>query len=81
MPAIAETRDTVEALAAAKYKYGFTTDIAMEEFPKGLNEDIVRLISEKKERAGMDARLAAESLCHLAQHGRAELGAGEVSRH
>src|SRR5271156_4610279 len=48
MPAIAETRDTVEALTASKYKYGFTTDIAMEEFPKGLNEDIVRLISEKK---------------------------------
>jgi Fe-S cluster assembly protein SufB len=49
MPAIAETRDTVEALTASKYKYGFTTDIAMDAFPKGLNEDIVRLISAKKE--------------------------------
>ncbi|GLR65882.1 Fe-S cluster assembly protein SufB [Acidocella aquatica] len=48
MSASIETRDTVEALAADKYKYGFTTDIAMEEFPKGLNEDIVRLISAKK---------------------------------
>src|SRR6202166_3849999 len=48
MPAVAETRDTVEALTASKYKYGFTTDIAMDAFPKGLNEDIVRLISEKK---------------------------------
>jgi Fe-S cluster assembly protein SufB len=48
MSATVETRDTVEALAADKYKYGFTTDIAMEEFPKGLNEDIVRLISAKK---------------------------------
>jgi Fe-S cluster assembly protein SufB len=48
MPAIAETRDTVETLTASKYKYGFTTDILMDEFPKGLNEDIVRLISAKK---------------------------------
>ena len=31
-----------------EYKYGFTTDIETEEFPKGLNEDIIRLISQKK---------------------------------
>ena len=31
------------------YKYGFYTDIETEDFPKGLNEDIVRLISKKKE--------------------------------
>jgi Fe-S cluster assembly protein SufB len=49
MPAIVETRETVEGLTAQKYKYGFTTDIAMDAFPKGLNEDIVRLISAKKE--------------------------------
>lgn len=30
------------------YKYGFVTDIEREEFPKGLSEDIVRLISQKK---------------------------------
>ncbi|HXH29461.1 MAG TPA: Fe-S cluster assembly protein SufB [Bacteriovoracaceae bacterium] len=30
------------------YKYGFVTDIESEEFPKGLSEDIVRLISERK---------------------------------
>jgi Fe-S cluster assembly protein SufB len=49
MPAIVETRDTVEGLTAQKYKYGFTTEIAMDAFPKGLNEEIVRLISAKKE--------------------------------
>jgi Fe-S cluster assembly protein SufB len=49
MPAIVETRETVEGLTAQKYKYGFTTDIAMDAFPKGLNEDIVRLISAKKD--------------------------------
>jgi Fe-S cluster assembly protein SufB len=30
------------------YKYGFVTDIEREEFPKGLSEDIVRLISQRK---------------------------------
>jgi Fe-S cluster assembly protein SufB len=49
MPAVAETRETVEALTASKYKYGFSTEIAMEEFPKGLNEEIIRLISGKKQ--------------------------------
>ena len=48
MSATTETRDTVNALTGQKYKYGFETEIAMEAFPKGLNEDIVRLISEKK---------------------------------
>ncbi len=31
-----------------EYKYGFTTDIETEFFPKGLSEDIIRLISSKK---------------------------------
>ena len=31
-----------------QYKYGFVTDIDVDLAPKGLNEDIVRLISEKK---------------------------------
>ena len=41
--------ETVEAVRSVgeKYKYGFSTDIDTEYAPKGLNEDIVRLISEK----------------------------------
>ena len=31
------------------YKYGFTTDIETERFPKGLNEEIIRRLSAKKE--------------------------------
>ena len=31
-----------------KYKYGFVTDIASDTAPKGLSEDIIRLISQKK---------------------------------
>lgn len=41
--------DLRQNLAANKeYEFGFTTDIEYEEFPKGLNEDIVRMISERK---------------------------------
>ena len=39
---------TKEMLESEEYKYGFTTDVDQEIFPKGLNEDIVRKISEKK---------------------------------
>ena len=31
-----------------KYEYGFTTDVHTEIIEKGLNEDVVRLISQKK---------------------------------
>ena len=47
MVAEAETIEKVSALAE-KYKYGFVTDIEAESAPKGLNEDIVRFISAKK---------------------------------
>jgi Fe-S cluster assembly protein SufB len=49
MSATAETVDQVKDLTAEKYKYGFSTDIEMDMAPKGLNEDIVRFISAKKE--------------------------------
>ena len=38
----------LESLVNKTYKYGFKTDIETEVFPKGLSEDIVKLISEKK---------------------------------
>ena len=48
MVAEAETIEQVSALAE-KYKYGFVTDIETESAPKGLNEDIIRFISAKKQ--------------------------------
>lgn len=44
-----------------KYKYGFETDIDFESVPKGLNEDIIRLISQKKEEPEwlLESRLKA----------------------
>ncbi|HXM00710.1 MAG TPA: Fe-S cluster assembly protein SufB [Rhizomicrobium sp.] len=42
-----ETREQVAALGE-KYKYGFVTDIEMERAPRGLSENTVRYISDKK---------------------------------
>ena len=39
----------LEVLATQDYKYGFVTDIDADSMPPGLNEDVVRLISAKKE--------------------------------
>ena len=44
------TTQTAEKLAEnSEYKYGFVTDIDSEFAPKGLDENIVRYISAKKE--------------------------------
>jgi Fe-S cluster assembly protein SufB len=55
-----ETINTVTAMAG-KYKYGWDTDIDTEFAPKGLSEDIVRLISTKNEEPEwlLEWRLAA----------------------
>ena len=49
MTASTETAEQIQTLADEKYKYGFFTDIETDQAPKGLNEDIIRLISAKKE--------------------------------
>ncbi len=48
MPAVQETVDRVRAIDVDQYKYGFVTEIESEKVRKGLDEDIVRFISEKK---------------------------------
>ncbi|RUV99013.1 SufD family Fe-S cluster assembly protein, partial [Mesorhizobium sp. M1A.F.Ca.IN.020.04.1.1] len=48
MPAVQETIDRVRKIDVDQYKYGFQTEIEMDKAPKGLSEDIIRLISEKK---------------------------------
>ena len=40
--------NTVEEIVSQPYKYGFVTEIETEKIPKGLNEDVIRLISAKK---------------------------------
>ena len=43
-----EKKDILEEITEQDYKYGFVSDIDVEEFPKGLSEDIVRMISARK---------------------------------
>jgi Fe-S cluster assembly protein SufB len=59
MAAVKETIETVAGLET--YEHGFVTDIEMEFAPKGLNADIVRFISAKKNEPEwmLDMRLAA----------------------
>ncbi len=40
--------ETIEELANREYKHGFITDVEQELIPRGLSEDVVRLISSKK---------------------------------
>src|SRR5689334_13993371 len=52
---------TIEALANQEYKYGFVTDIESDVIPRGLSEDVIRLISAKKKEPQfmLDWRLKA----------------------
>jgi Fe-S cluster assembly protein SufB len=59
------TEDDLEKeLENQEYKYGFTSNIESEVIPKGLNEDVIRLISSKKEEPQwlLDYRLKAFAL-------------------
>src|SRR6266516_2733711 len=40
--------ETIEGLVKQEYKYGFYTDVEVDAAPPGLNEEIIRLISRKK---------------------------------
>ena len=48
MPAVQETIDTVRKIDVDQYKYGFESKIEMDKAPKGLSEDTIRFISNKK---------------------------------
>jgi len=54
-------RKVIEEIAGGEYRHGFETDLEQEFIPKGLNEDIIRMISRKKEEPEwmLDFRLKA----------------------
>jgi len=41
-------KNIISQMTDSEYQYGFVSDIDVEEFPKGLNENIIRLISKRK---------------------------------
>ncbi|AGA64866.1 Iron-sulfur cluster assembly protein SufB [Liberibacter crescens BT-1] len=49
MVAVRETIHQVQKIDVDQYKYGFKTDIEVEKAPQGLNEDIIRFLSSKKD--------------------------------
>src|SRR5689334_13553327 len=58
---MATALETVRDFTGGDYKYGFVTEVEEDRAPKGLNEDIVRLIAEKKGEPGwmLEWRLGA----------------------
>ncbi len=57
--------DILKDVSTEEYKYGFTTDIEMEIAPIGLNEDIVRFISQKKNEPEWMLEYRLKSLRHF----------------
>jgi Fe-S cluster assembly protein SufB len=49
MTVVAETLDALHSVTQSGYRWGFETDIEMDLAPKGLNEDIIRLISARRQ--------------------------------
>jgi Fe-S cluster assembly protein SufB len=60
---VVATTETINQVKTTtdKYKYGFSTEIEVDKAPKGLNEDIIRFISQKKDEPKwmLDWRLEA----------------------
>ena len=46
---MSESTNTIETFANQEYKWGFVTDIESDAIPRGLSEDVIRLISAKKQ--------------------------------
>ena len=88
-PAADKSSDTqtLEEFASREYEWGFVTDIEADSAPPGLNEEIIRFISAKKEEPEfmLEWRLGLPA---VAENGRSDascaeraLGEGELSRY
>ena len=59
MPIQEETIEQVN-LATSKYKYGFSTDLEVDKAPKGLDENIIKLISSFKPLGALSTSKSVE---------------------
>jgi Fe-S cluster assembly protein SufB len=64
--------NAIEALANQEYKYGFVTDIEADTIPRGLNEDVIRMISVKKNEPEFMLEWRLRAYRHWAQLARTE---------
>ena len=68
-----EPNKYVKELTQEKYKYGFTTEVHTDIIERGLNEDVIRLISAKK-TSRVVTGVSPESIPLLADNGDACMG-------
>jgi Fe-S cluster assembly protein SufB len=61
--------NTMEDLVNREYKYGFVTEIESDTVPRGLNEEVICLISAKKNEPDFMLEVAPEGLPSLGQAG------------
>ena len=66
------TINTIEELANREYKWGFVTQIEEDRIPKGLSEDTIRLISEKKQEPDFMLQWRLKAYRHWASLERAQ---------
>lgn len=69
-----EQDDILNEVTEGEYKYGFVSDVETEMIGKGLNESVIRLISQKKEEPGMALGIPFEGLPSLAYDENAHVG-------
>jgi len=64
--------NAIEALANQEYKYGFVTDVETDTIPRGLNEDVIRMISAKKKEPEFMLEWRLRAYRHWAKLEKAE---------
>jgi Fe-S cluster assembly protein SufB len=64
--------NTIRSLAEREYKWGFVTEIEQEQVPRGLNEDIIRAISAKKQEPEFMLEWRLKAYRHWASLEKAE---------
>ena len=70
----------LEEVTGADYKYGFTTDIESDKkISKGLNEDVIRLISKKKTNQIGYSNTGSKRLI-LEKNARTQLGKHQIPK-
>ena len=68
------TSTSTRDLVSQPYKYGFVTDIETDKIEKGLSEEVVRLISAKKDEPEFLINFRLKGFSPLAHLGGARLG-------
>jgi len=66
------TTNTIQELTNREYKWGFVTSVEEDKIPKGLNEDVIRLISSKKSEPEFMLEWRLKAYRHWASLAKAE---------